>query len=75
MAFERRVWRGLRPCSPDGLPLIGRARGVDDLILCTGHTMLGLTLAPVSARIVADLIDGGTPPEVRSLDPSRFRRR
>jgi D-amino-acid dehydrogenase len=74
-ASEQRVWRGLRPCSPDGLPLIGRARGVGDLIVCTGHAMLGLTLAPVSARIVADLIGGATPPEVRSLDPSRFVRR
>jgi D-amino-acid dehydrogenase len=72
---ELRVWRGLRPCSPDGLPLIGRARAVDDLIICTGHSMLGLTLAPVSARIVADLIDGATPPEVEPLDPSRFAHR
>ncbi len=45
---ERRVWRGLRPCSPDGLPLIGRARSLEDLIVCTGHAMLGLTLALVS---------------------------
>jgi glycine/D-amino acid oxidase-like deaminating enzyme len=37
--------------------------------------MLGLTLAPVSARIVADLLDGATSPEAQSLDPSRFGRR
>jgi D-amino-acid dehydrogenase len=72
---ERNVWRGLRPCSPDGLPLVGRAPTVEGLIICTGHAMLGLTLAPVSARIVADLVEGAAPPEARSLDPSRFSRR
>ena len=66
------VWRGLRPCTPDGLPLVGRARRVDDLVVCTGHAMLGLTLAPVSAAIVADLLDGRTRPGLEALDPGRF---
>ena len=66
------VWRGLRPCTPDGLPLVGRARRVDDLVVCTGHAMLGLTLAPVSAAIVADLLDGRKRPGLEALDPGRF---
>lgn len=50
------VWRGLRPCSPDGLPLIGRIPGAENAILATGHGMWGLQLAPVTARLVADLL-------------------
>ena len=57
-ATVREVWRGLRPCTPDGLPYVGRLRDVEGLVVCTGHAMLGLTLAPVSARLVADLVDG-----------------
>jgi D-amino-acid dehydrogenase len=67
------VWRGLRPCAPDGLPVVGRAPGVDNLVLATGHAMLGIALAPVTADIVADLVGGRTPRhDVTPLDPSRF---
>lgn len=70
------IWRGIRPCSPDGLPLIGRARVADDLIVCTGHAMLGLTLAPVSARLVADIVERRPiTSDVEALDPARFGRR
>jgi D-amino-acid dehydrogenase len=74
-ASTPRVWRGLRPCSADGLPLIGWAGAVHDLIVCTGHAMLGLTLAPVSARIVADLVEGTERAGLGLLDPARFGRR
>src|SRR5476649_654905 len=70
----REVWRGLRPCTPDGLPYIGRLRDVDGLVVCAGHAMLGLTLAPVSARIVADLIGGMSAGELMLFDPVRFAR-
>ncbi len=68
------VWRGLRPCAPDGLPIVGPAGGLENLILATGHAMLGITLAPVTAEIVADMVDG-TPPryDAAPLSPSRFR--
>ena len=65
-----RVWRGLRPCTPDGLPAVGPAPGVDGLLLATGHGMWGLQLAPVTGRIVADLLDGGAGEP--ALDPARF---
>jgi D-amino-acid dehydrogenase len=70
-----RAWRGLRPCTPDGLPAVGRVPGVDGLVLATGHGMWGLQLAPVTGRIVADLLEG-VPPEGReqALDPGRFGR-
>jgi D-amino-acid dehydrogenase len=69
------VWRGLRPCTPDGLPVIGRSESLDNLYLATGHAMLGITLAPVTGEIVASLVTGETPRyEIDSLSPTRFRR-
>ena len=70
----REVWRGLRPCTPDGLPYVGRVRDLDGLVVCAGHAMLGLTLAPVSARIVADLVDGAAAGDLSLFDPVRFAR-
>jgi D-amino-acid dehydrogenase len=67
------VWRGLRPCTPDGLPIVGRPRQVENLVLATGHTMLGLALAPVTGRLVAELIAGEPPShDLAPLSPSRF---
>jgi D-amino-acid dehydrogenase len=68
-----RVWRGLRPCTPDGLPIVGRVPGVENLTLATGHGMWGLQLAPVTARLVAGLLTGD--PDAGSLSalrPERF---
>lgn len=56
----REVWVGLRPATPTGLPLIGRAR-FDNLLLDTGHGALGFTLAMGSARVIADLVAGRPP--------------
>jgi D-amino-acid dehydrogenase len=53
---------GLRPFSPDGVPVLGRAPGLQNLWLCTGHGPSGLTLGPVSGAIVAGLIGGEAPP-------------
>ena len=51
-------WRGLRPCSPDGLPYIGRTHCRANLTLATGHAMMGLSLAPVTGKIVAGVLTG-----------------
>jgi D-amino-acid dehydrogenase len=59
----RRLWRGPRPVTPDGLPVIGRVPGRDRVILATGHCMLGLSLGPVTGRLVAQLA-GGARPEI-----------
>jgi len=67
------VWRGLRPCTPDGLPVIGRPAGIDNVVLATGHGMWGLQLAPLTGRLVASLINASTPShDLRTLDPNRF---
>jgi D-amino-acid dehydrogenase len=68
------VWAGLRPCTPDGLPVIGRPPGVEGLVLATGHAMKGLALAPITARLVAELVTGESPShDLAPVRPDRFR--
>ncbi len=54
-------WLGLRPSLPDGLPVLGRAPRIANLYLAFGHQHLGLTLGPLSGRIIADLVAGRDP--------------
>ncbi|MDQ3487394.1 MAG: FAD-dependent oxidoreductase [Acidobacteriota bacterium] len=63
------IWRGLRPCTPDGMPVIGRARGRGDVWLATGHQMAGLKTAPGTGLLLAQLMAGETP----RFDPEPFR--
>lgn len=62
------VWRGLRPCTPDGLPLIGRAGNYKNIVLATGHQLLGLQTAPASGRLTAEIALHESP----SFDPKPF---
>jgi D-amino-acid dehydrogenase len=67
------IWRGLRPCTPDGLPIIGRPSRFDNLILATGHAMIGVSLGPVTGKLVAQLAAGQTPLlDLAPLSPDRF---
>jgi D-amino-acid dehydrogenase len=45
-------WCGLRPCTPDGIPYVGPVPGQDGLFVATGHAMLGLTLGPVTGKLI-----------------------
>ncbi len=63
-------WSGLRPCSPDGLPYIGPAPGLSNVIIASGHSMLGLSLGPVTGRLITALASGTSTD--RRLDPARF---
>ena len=63
------IWRGMRPLSADSLPILGRPRGLDNLLLATGHGMIGMSLGPASGKAVADLALGRQP----SLDMELFR--
>lgn len=68
-----REWMGFRPSIPDSLPVIGRSSGGEDVLLAFGHGHLGITMAPVTARIVADLLKGRDPgPAARACRPDRF---
>jgi D-amino-acid dehydrogenase len=70
------IWRGLRPCTPDGLPVIGRAPSIDNATLAAGHGMWGLQLAPVTAQLVADNIGGHRfAHDLAPLRPDRFELR
>lgn len=52
------IWRGFRPCAPDGLPMVGRAPSFTNLWVATGHSTKGMTLGPVTGRIMAGLLSG-----------------
>ena len=72
-ARPRLTWRGLRPCTPDGLPVIGAHRDAPHVIFATGHGMLGVTLAPLTGRLVASVVAGAaTHPALARLSPERF---
>lgn len=66
-------WIGLRPVSPDGLPYVGRFQRAKNLTAACGHAMLGLTLAPITGKLVAEVI-AGRPPSVdlTLLNPDRY---
>jgi len=54
-------WAGLRPVSPDGMPYLGRAPRHENVLIATGHAMMGLSLAPITGKIMADLLDQRDP--------------
>jgi D-amino-acid dehydrogenase len=71
----REIWRGLRPCSPDGLPYVGRPARLDNLVVATGHAMVGVSLGPITGALVADLVTGAPPRvDLAPLHPDRFGR-
>ncbi|MHB8655879.1 MAG: NAD(P)/FAD-dependent oxidoreductase [Terriglobia bacterium] len=51
-------WCGLRPCTPDGLPIIDRTPDHPNIYISTGHAMLGYTLGPITGQLVAEMITG-----------------
>jgi D-amino-acid dehydrogenase len=67
------VWRGIRPCTPDGLPVIGRSVRIENVVFATGHAMKGLHLAPATGSLVADLVTGQPPMhDLGPFSPDRF---
>ncbi len=69
----RRRWVGMRPVTPDGVPIIGRAARWGNVTIAAGHSMIGLTLGPGTGRIVAQLVCGETPEiAIDRFSPRRF---
>jgi D-amino-acid dehydrogenase len=67
------LWRGSRPMSADGLPIVGRTPGDDRVLVAVGHGMLGITLAPHTATVLARLARGAEPDvDLHALRPERF---
>lgn len=66
-------WRGLRPCAPDGLPFIGRTAKFANLSVAAGHAMMGMSLGPVTGRLLAEILSGEKPAwDIRQLSPDRY---
>ena len=66
-------WRGLRPCSPDGLPFVGRTAKLQNLSVATGHAMMGLSLGPITGKVMAEILAGDKPAhDLTLLSPDRY---
>lgn len=66
-------WFGLRPCSPDGLPYLGRTRHYRNLCIATGHAMMGLSLGPITGELVSQLLSDEKPSiDLHLLSPDRY---
>jgi D-amino-acid dehydrogenase len=68
------IWRGLRPLTPDGLPIIGKSSKWINLIIATGHGMQGLALGPITGKLVAQLTTQEAPSvDLAGLKEERFQ--
>jgi len=70
---KKDIWYGFRPCSPDGLPYLGRSKKIKNLIIAGGHSMMGLSAGPATGKLVAEFANG-EPVSVKAdvFDPERF---
>jgi D-amino-acid dehydrogenase len=67
------MWMGHRPSLPDSLPALGRSRASPDVIYAFGHGHVGMTAAPMTGKIIADLVAGRPAPiDIAPFDPGRF---
>lgn len=67
------VWFGYRPCSADGLPYVGRTKKCTNLIMATGHAMVGMSLGAATGKIVAEIIQEQQPSiDIAIYNPERF---
>ena len=66
-------WRGLRPCSPDGMPYMGRTSRWNNVTIATGHSMMGLSLGPGTGKLIAEVVDHAKPSiDLSLLSPDRY---
>ena len=66
-------WCGLRPVSPDGLPYIGRFARWRNLLVGAGHAMMGMSLGPITGRLINEVLSGEAPSvALELLSPDRF---
>ncbi len=70
---KQEVWVGLRPCSPDGVPFIGKVGDYKNILVSTGHSMVGMSLSFASGEIISQLICKGQAKLFHPLmDPNRY---
>ncbi|WP_348822321.1 NAD(P)/FAD-dependent oxidoreductase [Flavobacterium aestuarii] len=66
--LQEDIWYGYRPCSADGLPYIGKIKKYNNVVIATGHSMMGLSLGPGTGKLVSQLTNG----EPASIDAKAF---
>jgi D-amino-acid dehydrogenase len=67
------IWYGYRPCSADGLPYIGKVNQYKNLVIATGHSMLGLSLGAATGKLVSEIInDEPASMDIKPFNPGRF---
>ena len=70
---EHDTWAGLRPGSPDGLPIMGPLPGWENVTVATGHFRNGILLAPITGELIADsIIEGQAGEALAPVSPGRF---
>lgn len=68
-----KIWWGYRPCSADGLPYLGKTRQWKNLVMATGHSMLGLSLGAGTGKLVDEIInEQSLSMDIAPFDPNRF---
>ena len=73
LVSRQTIWSGLRPCSPDGVPIIGRYKSCNNLVIATGHAMMGLSLGPITGKLVEEIIsESPSSLPLHQLTPERF---
>jgi len=73
MPEKDKIWFGYRPCSADGLPYIGRSKKCSNLLIATGHSMLGLSLGAGTGKLIAQIANEQTPDiDIAPFAPGRF---
>src|SRR5262249_1960216 len=66
-------WAGLRPVSPDGVPYIGRFARYENLSAATGHAMMGLSLGPITGKLMTEVLSDQTPSiPLSRMSPDRY---
>lgn len=68
-----KIWFGFRPCSADGLPYIGKVGKYKNIVIASGHAMLGLSLGPATGKLVSEIInEEQTSIDIKAFNPDRF---
>jgi D-amino-acid dehydrogenase len=70
---DQPIWYGFRPCSPDGLPYIGKMNHNPRVVMASGHSMMGLSLGPITGKLVAEILaEEDTCLPINQLNPNRY---
>ena len=69
-----KIWNGLRPVTPDGLPYIGKVSKYDNVVFAGGHAMLGISQGTGTGKLVSEIIERkNTSIDIHAFNPDRFK--